>query len=269
VKWNAEYETGVAEIDGQHKDIVQLVSEFEATAKAQASWRDLHPPIMRAKECAKFHLSVEESLMQASRYPRFSAHRSEHHFVLKTFAELESRMPKTGINDELIKGFRRWLIDHFLDSDRHFVEFLRKADMHVKDQATNAFMAHALIVENHVENRNLLKLLLNANQYRVTDAGNGLEALVTARSDPPDVIVSNVLMPNMDGFDLCRAWMQDPALRAIPFIFYSDQYVRPDQEQFAMALGAVRYLIKPVGAEVLLRELRSVLQAAVRDESVA
>ena len=121
-------------------------------------------------------------------------------------------------------------------------------------------MTHVLIVEDHEENRNLLKMLLEANGYRVTDAGDGQEALVTARRDPPDVVVSDVLMPKMDGFALCRAWMQDAALRPIPFIFYSATYVHPDDEQFAMALGAVRYLIKPLEVAEFLRELRAVLQ---------
>jgi PAS domain S-box-containing protein len=121
-------------------------------------------------------------------------------------------------------------------------------------------MDHVLIVEDHEENRTLLKMLLEVNGYRVTVAGNGLEALAAARRERPDAIVSDVLMPKMDGFALCRAWMQDPALRRIPFIFYSATYVHPDDEQFAMALGAVRYLIKPVEAEVFLRELREVLQ---------
>jgi response regulator RpfG family c-di-GMP phosphodiesterase len=117
-----------------------------------------------------------------------------------------------------------------------------------------------LIVEDHEENRNLLKMLLQANGYRVTGAGDGLEALAAARRDPPDAIVSDALMPNMDGFALCRAWMQDEALRAIPFIFYSATYVHPDDEQLGTALGAVRYLIKPLEAEVFLGELRAVLQ---------
>ena len=121
-------------------------------------------------------------------------------------------------------------------------------------------MDHVLIVEDHEENRDLLKMLLEANGYRVTAAGDGLEALAAARRDPPDAIVSDVLMPKMDGFSLCRAWMQDIALNHIPFIFYSATYVRPDDEQFAMALGAVRYLIKPLEAAAFLRELRVALQ---------
>src|SRR5450759_279012 len=130
----------------------------------------------------------------------------------------------------------------------------------VEDMAGRSLMNHVLIVEDHEENRDLVKMLLEANGYRVTVAGDGLEALAAARPDRPDAIVSDVLMPRMDGFALCRALMQDAGLRAIPFIFYSATYVHPDDEQFAMALGAVRYLITPVEAEVFLRELRAVLQ---------
>ncbi len=140
-------------------------------------------------------------------------------------------------------------------------------------------MTHVLTVEDGEENRGPLKLLLEVNGCRVTAANNGVEALAAARRDPPDVIVSAVLMPKMDGFALCRAWMQNSALRAIPFIFYSCTYVRPDDEQFAIALGAVRYLIKPLEAEAFLRELHAVLQqgagrsarslATPRDDAIA
>jgi PAS domain S-box-containing protein len=121
-------------------------------------------------------------------------------------------------------------------------------------------MTHVLIVEDHEENRNLFKMLLQANGFRVTVAGDGMEALAAARLDPPDAVVSDALMPRMDGFALCRAWMQDMVLRPIPFIFYSATYVRPDDEKFAMTLGAVRYLIKPLEVEVFVKELRAVLQ---------
>ncbi len=121
-------------------------------------------------------------------------------------------------------------------------------------------MTQLLVVEDHEENRTLLKILLEANGYRVTAAGDGLEALAAARRDRPDAIISDVLMPKMDGFALCRAWMQDAGLKAIPFVFYSATYVQPADEKFAAALGAVRYLIKPLEAEVFLRELRAVLQ---------
>src|SRR5450830_1181528 len=121
-------------------------------------------------------------------------------------------------------------------------------------------MTHVLIVEDREADRMLLQMRLERDGYRVTAAGNGLEALAAARRDRPDAIVSDVLMPKMDGFALCRAWVQDAELRAIPFIFYSATYARAEDVHFAMALGAVRYLIKPLDETVFLEELRAVLQ---------
>jgi CheY-like chemotaxis protein len=119
---------------------------------------------------------------------------------------------------------------------------------------------HVLIVDDREADRNLLKTLLEFNGYRVTAVGDGVEALAAARSDRPDVIVSDVLMPNMDGFVLCHAWMQDAELRAIPFIFYTANLTSQDDEHVGMVMGAARYLIKPMESEVFLRELRTVLQ---------
>ncbi len=121
-------------------------------------------------------------------------------------------------------------------------------------------MTHILIVDDSEPDRELLKLLLELNGYRVTVAGNGVDALAAARSCRPDAIVSDVAMPKMDGFLLCHAWMQDAELRTIPFIFYSANLTLAKDEQVGKALGAARYLIKPMQQESFLRELRSVLQ---------
>jgi CheY-like chemotaxis protein len=121
-------------------------------------------------------------------------------------------------------------------------------------------MTHILIVEDHEADRQLLKMLLELNGYRVTVAGNGVEALAAARSDRPDAIVSDVAMPKMDGFVLCHAWMQDADLRTVPFIFYTANLTLREDKHVGVMLGAARYLIKPMEAEVFLQELRTVLQ---------
>ena len=121
-------------------------------------------------------------------------------------------------------------------------------------------MNHVLIVDDIEESRYMLQSLLQGNGYRVSACANGLEALAAARREPPDVIVSDALMPKMDGFALCRAWMQDEKLRRIPFVFYSATYTDPADERFALALGAVRYIVKPQEAEAFLSELHTVLR---------
>lgn len=120
-------------------------------------------------------------------------------------------------------------------------------------------MIHVLIVDDRDADRKLLKMLLERNGYRVTAAGDGVEALAAARGERPDVIVSDVLMPNMDGFLLCHAWMQDAELRAVPFVFYTANLTSEEDKHVATALGAVRYLIKPFEAGMFLQELRTVL----------
>jgi CheY-like chemotaxis protein len=104
-------------------------------------------------------------------------------------------------------------------------------------------MKHAVVVDDVEEGRYLLRAILQGSGYRVTMAGNGQAALEAARKDPPDVIVSDVLMPKMDGFALCRAWMLDATLKDIPFLFYSATYTHPEDVTLALDMGAMRYLI--------------------------
>ena len=124
----------------------------------------------------------------------------------------------------------------------------------------SSLVTHILIVDDSEPDCELLKTLLELNGYRVTIAGNGVEALAAARRDRPDAIVSDVLMPRMDGFTLCHTWMQDAALEAIPFIFYSANLTLAEDAHVGKVLGAARYLIKPMPQEGFLRELRVVLQ---------
>ena len=129
-------------------------------------------------------------------------------------------------------------------------------------------MNHVLIADDIYENRYMLQALLEGNGYRVTATANGVEALAAAMRDAPDIIVSDVLMPKMDGFALCRTWMTEPALRSIPFVFYSGTYTNPEDEQFGLALGARRFLIKPLEPEAILQELTTVLGIRQRRRTV-
>jgi PAS domain S-box-containing protein len=108
----------------------------------------------------------------------------------------------------------------------------------------------------------VLEVLLRHNGYQTLAAADGAEALVKARLNPPDLVVSDILMPVMDGFTLCREWKKDERLRGIPFVFYTSTYTDERDREFALGLGAAQFLIKPEKPEVLLQTIREVLEQA-------
>jgi len=116
-----------------------------------------------------------------------------------------------------------------------------------------------LIVDDKPENLYLLRTLLNAKGYEVTEAMNGEQALESARQTLPDLIVSDILMPVMDGFALCRVWKADEQLKLIPFVFYTATYTEAKDKEFALNLGADLFLVKPQEIHVFLREIEKVL----------
>ncbi len=120
-------------------------------------------------------------------------------------------------------------------------------------------MSAILVVDDKPENLYLLQALLVGNGHAVRCAEDGAEALGLARSAPPDLVVSDILMPGMDGFALCREWKRDPVLRPIPFIFYTATYKDPRDEKLALDMGADRFLVKPMEPDDLLREVHLAL----------
>jgi CheY-like chemotaxis protein len=106
-------------------------------------------------------------------------------------------------------------------------------------------MSKILVVEDNPESRYLLERLLASRGHQIMAAENGDEALRLAREDPPDVIISDIMMPVMNGFRLCRKVKSDPGLRHIPFIFYTATFVEKTDEKLAMSLGASRFVVKP------------------------
>ncbi|MCB2189040.1 MAG: response regulator [Deltaproteobacteria bacterium] len=121
-------------------------------------------------------------------------------------------------------------------------------------------MAQLLVVDDQEVNRYLLEVLLKGHGHAVTSASNGVEALALARKSPPEVVITDILMPEMDGFALCRAWQKDPALAPIPLIFYTATYTDPKDEKFALSLGAARFIVKPTEPDRFISILDQVLK---------
>ncbi len=130
-------------------------------------------------------------------------------------------------------------------------------------------MEHIVIVDDDAQNTYLLQTILGGSGYRVTTAANGAEALEKARAELPDMVVADILMPVMDGFELCRIWKADELLKDVPFVFYTATYTDPRDEQLALRLGADRFLVKPQEPDVLLATLEEVLQVRRSGASAA
>ena len=116
-----------------------------------------------------------------------------------------------------------------------------------------------LLVDDLDPNLKLLEMLLGSQGYGTVRAMNGQEALVKARQDRPDLIISDILMPVMDGYALCRAWGEDPELRRVPFLFYTATYLSEEDEAFALALGATAFMRKPMEPVPFLAQVQEVL----------
>ncbi len=127
-------------------------------------------------------------------------------------------------------------------------------------------MPNILIVDDNPQNLYLLEVLMGTNGYEVTQASDGAEAFEKARVNPPDVIISDILMPKMDGFTLCKKWRMDDKLKNIPFIFYTATYTEEKDKEFALSLGADRFFIKPMEPDAILLAIKELLDSHERNE---
>ncbi|HEY4317936.1 MAG TPA: EAL domain-containing protein [Herbaspirillum sp.] len=120
-------------------------------------------------------------------------------------------------------------------------------------------MTRVLVVDDVDQNRYLLRVLLEGNGYRVDCARDGAEALAMAEAGTPDLVVTDILMPVMDGFSLCRQWKRHERLKHIPLMFYTSTYTDSNDEIYASSLGADAFVIKPAEPADLLSAIDDLL----------
>lgn len=120
-------------------------------------------------------------------------------------------------------------------------------------------MARILCADDEPNNVALLEAVLKVGGHEILTAADGVEALALAQRETPDLIITDILMPRMDGYRFCMEAKKDPRLRTIPFIFYTASYTEKADEELASQLGASRYLRKPVEPRELLATVEEVL----------
>lgn len=115
-----------------------------------------------------------------------------------------------------------------------------------------------IIVDDDRETREMLTLALELEGFEVTEAANGLRLISTLHVDKPDVILLDVMMSWIDGFELCRAIKQNEEFRDIPVVFVSARKSSEDVAHGREA-GAADYFTKPLDIDLLARRLRELV----------
>jgi DNA-binding response OmpR family regulator len=116
-----------------------------------------------------------------------------------------------------------------------------------------------LVVEDIPNVLDLLEITLKFRGYEVVTARNGQEALEKITQERPSLIITDILMPTMDGFTLVQKLRTDPTTVGIPVIFLSATYISPEDKAFALSLGASNFIEKPIDTEEFLLTIAELL----------
>ncbi|UGQ47881.1 EAL domain-containing protein [Massilia endophytica] len=116
-----------------------------------------------------------------------------------------------------------------------------------------------LIVDDHVLNREFLMTLLGFSGHRLLAAASGPEALALVEKDRPDLVISDILMPDMDGYQFVKRMRANPATAGIPIIFYTATYREQEAMAMAQSCGVRWVLPKPSDPDVIMRAVQEAL----------
>jgi PAS domain S-box-containing protein len=120
-------------------------------------------------------------------------------------------------------------------------------------------MSTILIVDDRTDNRDVLTATLGHLNHRLLEASRGEEALTIARREKPDLIISDVLMPKMDGFEFVQQLRRDPELAHTTVVFYTANYIEEESRSLAKACGVNHIIVKPAEPEEILKTIDAAL----------
>ena len=118
-----------------------------------------------------------------------------------------------------------------------------------------------LIVDDDVDSLKLIGMMLQRQGYEIVAASNGQQALARARADEPELIILDVMMPDMDGYEVCRRLRHDSTTQAIPIIMFTAKTL-VDDKVAGFEAGADDYLTKPTHPSELQSHVKALLARA-------
>ena len=120
-------------------------------------------------------------------------------------------------------------------------------------------MTTIIVADDRPLNREYLVALLGCSGFRIVEASDGAEALVLARVEEPGLMITDMIMPGMDGRELVTHMKADPKLARIPVIFYSATYLDYDPRTEELGLDDTNFILRPIEPEALVAKIEACL----------
>jgi hemerythrin len=125
MQWREEYSVGVAEIDDQHRDLVDCIAQLRQSISAKQRWSVVHAVLVRLADYVRIHFAVEESLMRITRYPGIEQHLEEHRWFRASLDDLKRKTLSMNISEDMTAFLADWLGSHIMRSDKRVFQTLR------------------------------------------------------------------------------------------------------------------------------------------------
>jgi hemerythrin len=125
MKWNSSFAIGIEAIDDQHKKIFDHLLAIEDSVAKRDPWHIVHFFLSQLREYLKFHLAVEEALLEIIRYPDLDDHCDSHAQLIDQIDRLEDQLEKKGSSENLVAFFEDWFVRHVLSRDREYAAYVK------------------------------------------------------------------------------------------------------------------------------------------------
>ena len=126
-------------------------------------------------------------------------------------------------------------------------------------------MATILVLDDRPANRDFLVTLLGYAGHQLLEAADGVEGLAVVRAEMPDLVIVDIVMPTIDGFEFMRRLRADPAIAATRVIFYTATYLEAEMRELALSCGVEHTIVKPAEPQLILDTVRTALSTGVTE----